>query len=1012
MNVVDSNPISGLSLDPDCRACRRVRQTATHPAERLRRAGVWLLCVVILSLSALTVRGQEAPRDPEPPEAKTEPDELVELRDHFQHGRYAEALEEFEKVPADFAEAPGFVLLRSRCLEAQGDLEPAAKLVADAVAKNTSHAGLLGRLSELQFEQGQYEECQKSIDQAFEIDDDQPQARAVLVDLLLATGKSHPAEEASRWFIDFYNRKQPEDAETLVVVARGVKLFALWHPKSQNLNMIVNTLCPDAVKADPLCWQAHAVAGGLLLDKYNRGQGLPELKKALTINPQAAPVYARLAEAAIDERDNADAQQLVVRALEINPNSVPALLSLFDLQFEGGESAAAEETLQKLAHINPHNELLLARRALLSIHADGIPTEAELTNLFARLEAEEPIGDAAVSGFGKALAEAARVNPHPGRFLEVVGNAMEGRFKFEFAERCYRQAALALPSLPGPRSSLGLLSMRTGKLDDARKILDEAFNADPFHVRVSNMRKVVKLLDGYETLETEHFRIRYDSVADRMLAHYMSEFLEEQYQPLVKQFRYEPADKTQFEIFHRAKGVSAHQWFSARLVGLPWIQTIGASTGMIVALSSPTAGDRPYNWARVARHEFVHILTLQGTKFNIPHWYTEALAVLSEETPRPELWNEMLRERVPKGQLLNLDTLNQGFTRAKNQNDWNFAYCQARLYAEYLKERFGDDATSRLLEAYREGKTTTQALEQVFQIQQPVFEQGYRDYLDRVVAQLKGEVPEEQGTNLPQAEKAYREHPEDPARAAQYALALLNVNKRKDARRIASEVLQEHPRDPAASLVLARLALRAEDVEQAEKLLDGVLDPERPNPRILELRAEVHLGQKEYAQAAALYELGLKQAPLHVPWQKGLATALLRAKDFQKLKPVLEQLAIYDGDDAPVRRKRAELALLDQDYELALKYGVLALQIDVMNADTHEIIARAYAALGRKAEAVKEWERATECKPKDGELVVELARALAADGRKPEALDRLKKLLADDAKNESAAKLLKELDTP
>ncbi|MCY2968600.1 MAG: tetratricopeptide repeat protein [Planctomycetota bacterium] len=971
MTVVDPNPFPRLSLDPDCRACRRVRQSAIHPAGSLRRAGVWLLCVVILSLSALSVRGQEAPRAAESPEAKTEPDELVELRDHYQHGRYAEALEEFEKVPADLANAPGFVLLRSRCLEAQGDLEPAAKLVADAVAKNPNHAGLLGRFSELQFEQGRYDECQKSINQALEIDDDQPHSRAVLVDLLLATGKSHPAEEASRWFIDFYNRKQPEDAETLVVVARGVKLFALWHPKSQNLNMIVNTLCPDAVKADPMCWQAHAVAGGLLLDKYNRGQGLPELKKALTINPQAATVYARLAEGAIDERDNAEAQHLVVRALEINPNCPPALLSLFDLQFEGGETAAAGETLQKLANINPHNELLLARRALLSIHADGIPTDAELTALFPRLEAEEPIG-----------------------------------------ERCYRQAALALPSLPGPRSSLGLLSMRTGKLDDARKILDEAFNADPFHVRVSNMRKVVKLLDGYETLETEHFRIRYDSVADRMLAHYMSEFLEEQYQPLVKQFRYEPADKTQFEIFHRAKGVSAHQWFSARLVGLPWIQTIGASTGMIVALSSPTAGDRPYNWARVARHEFVHILTLQGTKFNIPHWYTEALAVLSEETPRPELWNEMLRERVPKGQLLNLDTLNQGFTRAKNQNDWNFAYCQARLYAEYLKERFGEDATSQLLEAYREGKTTTQALEQVFQIQQPVFEQGYRDYLDRVVAQLKGEVPEEQGTNLPQAEKAYREQPEDPARAAHYALALLNVNKRKEARRIASAVLQDHPRDPAASLVLARLALRAEDVEQAEKLLDGALDPQRPNPRILELRAEVHLGQKEYAQAAALYELGLKQAPLHVPWQKGLATALLRAKDFQKLKPVLEQLAIYDGDDAPVRRKRAELALLDKDYELALKYGALALQIDVMNADTHEIIARAYAALGRKAEAVKEWERATECKPKDGELVVELARALAADGRKPEALDRLKKLLADDAKNEPAAKLLKELDTP
>jgi len=47
--------------------------------------------------------------------------------------------------------------------------------------------------------------------------------------------------------------------------------------------------------------------------------------------------------------------------------------------------------------------------------------------------------------------------------------------------------------------------------------------------------------------------------------------------------------KTQFEIYHNAKGLAAHQWFSARMIGLPWIQTFGASTGAVVALTSPTA---------------------------------------------------------------------------------------------------------------------------------------------------------------------------------------------------------------------------------------------------------------------------------------------------------------------------------------------------------------------------------------------------------------------------------------
>lgn len=972
------------------------------PASLLRQLAV---CLLLLGACSVAVTAQDDGG------SESSDDPLAVAQEHSQKGRYAEALEVYEALPGDRATEPAVILTRSRCLEAQGDYEAATVLVADAV-KTAPQPMLLGRLAELQLERGQYGAARQSIAEALALDEDQPLARAVQIDLLLATGQAKEAEEASRWFIDYYNRAQPEDAETLLLVARGVTLFAIWHPKSRNLDMIINTLCPDAIKAEPDCWQAHALAGGLLLDKYNRAQGMPELKKALAINPQAAPVFARLARTEIDDHDPAEAQPFVDRALEINPRLVSALLARSDIEREAGELQKAEQSIRDALAVNPHHESALARLAILSLQAGPLPDSEELNAVFARLDAGEPMGDAPRSEFSRLLARVAEVNPHPGKFLEEVGSALEGAFKFEFAERCYREAARTLPQLPGPRTALGLLSMRTGRLDEAREILDEAFTADPFHVRVSNMRKVVKLLDGYQVLETPHFRIRYDSEADAILARYMGEYLESQYSPLVEQFRFEPPEKTQFELFHRAKGVSAHQWFSARLVGLPWIQTIGASTGMIVALSSPTASDRPYNWARVVKHEFVHIVTLQGTKFNIPHWYTEALAVLAEETPRPELWNSLLRERVPAGKLLNLDNLNQGFQRAKNQNDWNFAYCQARLYAEYLMELFGQDATSRLLEAYRQGMSTTEALRQVFGIEQAVFEQGYRDYLDRVVAQLNGEVPEEPPHNLPLAEKEYRDDPENPDKAGHYALSLLNVNKRKEARKIAETVLEKHPGSPQASLVLARLALRAEDVKAAEELLDAALDLKKPDPRVLELRAEVYLGSKQYSEAAALYELGLKQAPLHVPWQKGLATALLRARDYERLKPVLEQLAVSDGDDALVRRKRAEIALAEKDFQTAASFARLALHIDVMNVETHEILAEALGGLGQLSEAVKEWEIATEIKPKEARLVVDLSRALKAAGRQTEAIERLKALLEVDPGHEPASKLLKELETP
>src|SRR6185369_12870205 len=124
--------------------------------------------------------------------------------------------------------------------------------------------------------------------------------------------------------------------------------------------------------------------------------------------------------------------------------------------------------------------------------------------------------------------------------FSLLGSKLELRKKFDLAERCYRQAIVSMPQLSAPRSDLGMLYMRVGRNGEAGKILDKAFEADPYHVRVSNMRKVLKVLDGYESIETEHFVIRVDGQADRILGRYMARYLEEIYPELVRQFGFEP----------------------------------------------------------------------------------------------------------------------------------------------------------------------------------------------------------------------------------------------------------------------------------------------------------------------------------------------------------------------------------------------------------------------------------------------------------------------------------------
>ena len=72
--------------------------------------------------------------------------------------------------------------------------------------------------------------------------------------------------------------------------------------------------------------------------------------------------------------------------------------------------------------------------------------------------------------------------------------------------------------------------------------------------------------------------------------------------------------------------------FSGRTVALPDLHTVGAVTGRVMTVASPTARglSRPFNWGRVVRHELTHLFNLAQTRYQAPHWLTEGLAVRNE----------------------------------------------------------------------------------------------------------------------------------------------------------------------------------------------------------------------------------------------------------------------------------------------------------------------------------------------------------------------------------------------
>jgi len=904
-------------------------------------------------------------------------DAIDDATDEWRTGRYARALELFEAIDteeADAKTAARVAIGQAKCLQSMGRLDEAQAALEDAAAVAEPSPKVLGQLADLNFERGDWEEAEKRADQAIGIDPGCRSARWVIARLHDARGERAQAVEAYRWFIDDYNARNAEvrrDADALCLIGQAAERYyrasARGEDLGEALNDVLNELYEGAIRANPKCWQAAWLQGRLFFKGYREGSAKRELNRALLINPAAAEVLVTLGEIDLENYALNDGRRKAENALEINPSHAPAYVLLADLNISDERFEEAAKAAEKAVELAPRSQAALARLAA------------------ARMLLVEPAAAAAVE------AAVLKDNPHPAVYFVALGDRLADRRKYQPAERAYLRAIAADPESAAAKIGLGMLYMQIGREPEARALFETAFDADPFNIKADNMMKVLDHLAGYEAIETDHYRVLFDPEQDRLLARYMAEFLEEAHDELVRRFGFEPPGKTSIQV------MKSHQWFSGRTTGLPFIPTVGACTGKVVALTSPRATNSPYNWSRVLVHEVAHVITLQQTNFNIPHWYTEALAVESEKRVRPQEWNKLLLERVPKRELLDLETINLGFIRPKEPEERQLAYCQAQLYARFMTERFGEDAPARLLDAYRRGLTTPRAVESTFEVPVEQFESEYLDFLDQVVSTIRARVADEEPVSFSRLLLDARNNPEDAELQARVAYEFFARREYKEARPYALKALELEPHQPLASYVLARLMMVIGDEAEALEVLKPALDEDRPNERVLDLLAELTMKAGDLEEAERLYELARRDDPLHSKWIAGLARVHLRQGDEEAFRQDLARLAENDSDDLAVRQALAERHLAAGNLEQAAHWANDCLYIDVYDPSNHVFLADALAGLERFDEAIEEYRIALDLEPERPERIqIKLAKALDGSGDRAAALAELDRILEDD----------------
>ena len=102
--------------------------------------------------------------------------------------------------------------------------------------------------------------------------------------------------------------------------------------------------------------------------------------------------------------------------------------------------------------------------------------------------------------------------------------------------------------------------MRMGREAEARTVLKEAFDADPFHVRVKNSLDVLDVAGCHAARTAPHFLIRYDK-ADARLIPYLARAPGNRLRRAAPAVRLRAAGPDAGGDLPRVAGQSGHAWF-------------------------------------------------------------------------------------------------------------------------------------------------------------------------------------------------------------------------------------------------------------------------------------------------------------------------------------------------------------------------------------------------------------------------------------------------------------------
>jgi tetratricopeptide (TPR) repeat protein len=705
----------------------------------------------------------------------------------------------------------------------------------------------------------------------------------------------------------------------------------------------------------------------LWLDRYDEATAIEILQEVLQVNPESVDAALSMAAAYMEMGSLAQGKKAVDAVLFLNPHEPTALSILADILFYDEEKEEAFGCLERGYETNPISIPLLAIEAAYALKQRDREKLAEI-----EAKVTENYGNAA-------------------EFHFRVAKCLERNYLFSEADGYYLKCLSDHPGEKRTIASRAILRSRISpaSVETALEPMREAFQQDPFHVRLFNMRNLFEKRAGFDVAESEHFKIRFPPDRKEVYGDIAIAALEKDYADYAAANPYRPEGKILVEFFEDPND------FSMRISGLPGAGLSGVCFGDIVIIQAPqqTGHGNTFNWGNVVRHELAHVFSLGLSERRIPRWYTEGLSVAEEWDPGIQA-DPLLRERLKQNDLIEVAEMDAAFHRPTGPQTVWLVYAMSGVAVRYLVDRFGPEIKNQLLRAFSTGAFTQTVLPEVTGLSLEEIDRGIKNRIARRLGY------EEDSTPVQAAGWSVQETtPEDLTPREKLLKDIASAQGEQnweEGLQLTEEWLKTHPEDIEILEWRAVVAYRAGEVRLARVIADEILEASDESYRANVVLAWLDRDNRRWDRAVEHFLTAHELRPRNIAPGSPIREAediLREERDWSRLSEVLaKRLAMQPTDDAAYR-ELAEIAWEGMNLEVMKEAVRQAMFIDPFQVETQILWGKALLEEGRKEEAMERFHVASTLAPLSGKPHLALAEALVESGSTEGAIENARKAL-------------------